>query len=162
MSKNYRKSGQKVLQREFFFVSCGEFFLARAAKKCPKNMSAKFQGRAIFVPGVFSKEGHSTIMDKHSSSPKSFLSRPPKNYLLLLCIYGMPTRFVGGVAARSAKKLATCHSRLSRLGVAPCTIGMSTSITAGNPCFSRQIKALVTSFLAISFYMFLLSSLLSA
>ena len=33
------------------------------------------------------------------------------------------------------KTLATCHSRL---GVAPCTIGMSTSIWAGNPCFLRQ------------------------
>ena len=72
------KSGQKFLQREFFFVSCGESFLARAAKKCSKNMPAKFQGRVIFVPGVFfPREGHSTMMDRHSSSPKSFLSRPP-------------------------------------------------------------------------------------
>ena len=30
-------------------------FLARAAKKYPKNMPAKFQGGAIFVPGAFSK-----------------------------------------------------------------------------------------------------------
>ena len=30
-------------------------FLARAAKKCPKNMPAKFQGCAFFVPGVFPK-----------------------------------------------------------------------------------------------------------
>ena len=29
------------------------FFLARAAKNCLKNMPAKFQGCAIFVPGVF-------------------------------------------------------------------------------------------------------------
>ena len=37
------------------------------------------------------------------------------------------------------KKLATCHSRL---GVDPCTIGMSTSISAGNLCFSHQKKGL--------------------
>ena len=43
------------------------------------------------------------------------------------------------------KKLATCHFRLSRLGVAPCTIGMSTSILAGNPCFSRQSSCDVIS-----------------
>ena len=62
-------------------MSCGDSFFgqARASKKCPKNMPAKFEDRATFVPGVFfSKEGHSTMMDRHSAFLlKSFLSRPP-------------------------------------------------------------------------------------
>ena len=50
------KKETKVFAEGIFFVSCGEsFFLARAAKNCPKNMPAKFQGCANFVPGVFSK-----------------------------------------------------------------------------------------------------------
>ena len=60
------------------------------------------------------------------------------------------------------KKLATWHFRLSRLGVAPCTIGMSTSILAGNASSLRQLQKLfVRSFLAISFYVILVSFLLS-
>ena len=51
----------------------------------------------------FPKEGHSTMMDRHSSSPKFFLSRPPYNHLLLLWIYGMPTRLDGDSAVCSAK-----------------------------------------------------------
>ena len=56
----------------------------------------------------------------------------------MLWIYGMPTRFDGDSAARTVAAQKVGH-RHCRLGVAPCTIyGMSTSITAGNPCFLRQ------------------------
>ena len=71
----------------------------------------------------------------------------------------MPTRFDGDSAARSAKRLATCRFCLSRLGKAPCMTGMSTSILETGFLTS---EALVASFLAISFCVILLSSLLNA
>ena len=66
----------KSFCRGNFLCPVENLFLARAAKKCPKNVPAKFQGRAISYL-EFPKEGHSAIMDRHSPSPKSFLSRPP-------------------------------------------------------------------------------------
>ena len=110
MSKNHRKSGQKFLQteREFFFVSCGDsFFLVRPGQRrnVQKICLQSFKTLPFSFLEFLPKEGHSTMMDRHSSSPKSFLGRPrpPWNHLLLLWIYGMPARFDGNSAARSAK-----------------------------------------------------------
>ena len=72
----------------------------------------------------------------------------------------MPTRFDGYSAARSAKRWPPVT--VAPAWPAPCMIGMSTFISAGNPCFLIASKALVRSFLAISFFVILLSSLLSA
>ena len=70
----------------------------------------------------------------------------------------MPTRFDGDSAACSAKKLATCHFRLSRLGAVH---DRDVDVHVGRKSVFLTSKALVTSFLAISFYVILLSSLLS-
>ena len=72
--KKSPQKGTKVFAEGIFPVE--NLFLARGANKCPKNMPEKFQGCAIFVPGVISKR-RSTMMDRHSSSPKYFLGRPP-------------------------------------------------------------------------------------
>ena len=92
------KRGKRFCRGNFSLCPEENILLASAAKKYPKNIPAKFQDCAIFAPGVFffPKEGHSTMMDRQTFFfPKSFLCRPPENHLLLLWIYGMPTRFDG-------------------------------------------------------------------
>ena len=118
-------------------MSCGESFFGQGSEVMSKEYACKFQGCAIFVPGVFfQKEDHSTMMDRHFSSPKSFLSRPFLR--IICCCYGFmacPCDLMAIQLLAAQKKLATCHSRL---GVAPCTIRMSTSMLAVNPCVLRQ------------------------
>ena len=63
VKKINEKVDKKFLQRELF-VSCGESFLAMAARKLPKNMPAKFEGCAFFVPVVFFSKGRS-LSDDH-------------------------------------------------------------------------------------------------
>ena len=75
----------------------------------------------------------------------------------MLWIYGMPTRFDGDSAARSPQKLATCHFRLSRLGVAP-VHDRDVDVHIGRISVFLTSKALVTSFLTISFCVISLSS----
>ena len=60
------KGDKSFCRGNFFLCPAENRFLAGAAKKCPKNMPAKFQGCAIFVPGLFPQEGHSTMMDQQS------------------------------------------------------------------------------------------------
>ena len=218
------KKGTKVFAEGIFLcVLWRIIFWPRQRRKVQKRICLQsFKAVPLSYLEFFPKESHSTMMDRLSSSPKSFVSRPPQNHLLLLWIYGMPTQFDDDSAARSAKSwppvtfawvilawprlfyawdaisfttmaagpvsihfvcgetrrpAGDCFATPVLVGrdataaivvnemretavVAACTIGMSTSILAGNLCFLRQ--KLVTSFLVISFYAILLSSLLSA
>ena len=139
MSKNHRKSGQKFLQREFFFVRVlWRIFFCQGSEEMSKNMPAKFQGRAIFQSFLQKKVTQrwwTDILLPQSISLAALLIAC-SCYVFMAC----PRDLMANSAARSAKTWppVTCHSCLSRLGVAPCTIGMSTSMSAGNPCFLRQ------------------------
>ena len=129
------------MQREFFFVSCRESFLGQGSEEMSKEHACKVSRQCHFCTWSFFQKKVTQRWWTDILLPRSIsllISRPPWNYLLLLCIYGMPTWFDGEFSCSQRKKLATCHSRLCRLGVAPCTIGMSTSISAGNPWFLRQ------------------------
>ena len=86
---------------------------------------------------------------------------------LTCCCYefhGMPMRFGGVSAARSASLHRQNEGHLSRLTryrrgfVHDCNVD---AMLVGNPCFWRQ-KALVASLLTISFYVTFFSSLLSS
>ena len=148
MSKDHPKSGQKFFQREFFFVSCRESFFGQGSEEMSKEHACKVSRQCHFCTWSFFRKKVTQRRWTDILLPRSIsllISRPPWNYLLLLCIYGMPTRFDGEFSCSQRKKLATCQSRLCRLGVAPCTIGMSTSISAGNPCFLRQSSCDVIS-----------------
>ena len=109
-------------------------FSARAAKKCPKNVPAKFQGCAIFVRGVFSKR---SLNDAGQTFflPEVFPESPSLKTLAVAMDLWHAHAILWRFSCLQCKTLATCHSRL---GAAPCTIGMSTSISAGNLCFIRQ------------------------
>ena len=98
------KKGTKVFAEGIFLcVLWRIIFWPRQRRNVQRICLQSFKAVPLSYLEFFPKEGHSTMMDRHSSSPKSFLSRPPKNHLLLLWIHGMPTRFDGDSAARSAK-----------------------------------------------------------
>ena len=155
MSKNHQKSGQKFLQRNFFFVSCGKSFMARTAKKCPKNMPAKFQGRAVFVPGFFfqqkvTQRWWTDILLPRSLSLAALLGITCCCYVFIAC----PRDSMANSAARS--KIV---KKVGRLSLSPeshrrCPVhDRDVDVYNGkNPVFLTS-KALVTSFLANSFYL---------
>ena len=132
-------------------------FSARAAKKCPKNVPAKFQGCAIFVRGVFSKR---SLNDDGLTFflPKVF----PESPLLKItcCCYGFMACPRDSMAIQLLAVQNAGHLSLSPW-CGP-VHDRDVDVHIGRKCVFHTSEALVTSFLTISFYVILLSPLLSA
>ena len=120
-------------------------FLARAAKKCPKNMPEKFQGCAIFVPG---KEGHSTTMNRHSAPRSVSLAALLR---ITCCCYGFMVCPRGLMAIQLLAAQKVGHLSLSPESPRPGPGDRDVNVHIGRKSVSLTSKALVTSFLAISF-----------
>ena len=75
--KKSPKKGTKVFAEGFSLCPVENLFLARVAKKCPKNMPVKFQGCAIFVPGVFFSKRRSLNDDGQTFLFPEVFSLPP-------------------------------------------------------------------------------------
>ena len=160
MSKNCPKRWQKCLQRDFFFVFSGElFFWPGQRRYLQRRCLQSFKAVPFSYLEFFPKEGHSTMMDSHSSSRIFSLAALLK---ITCCCCG----FMACPRDSMAMELLAAQKSWPPVAFAwvvsawpRCAIGMPTSISAEIRVLTS--KALVTSFLAISFYVILLSSLLS-
>ena len=156
------KRGQKFLQTEFFYVSCGESVFGQGSGEMSNEYACKVSRLCHFRTwNFFPKEGHSTMMDRHSSSPKFFLTRPSLESLAVaMDLWHAHAITDGDSAARSAKSWP------------PVTFAWVVSAWSRARSRCRRpywqeihmsyVNALVASFLVISFYVILLSSLLKA
>ena len=163
-SVSCRKITEKVdksfCRGDFSLCPAENLFLARKAKKCQKNMPAKFQCCAIFVPGVYSKRRSLNDDGQTNFFSKSLLSRPPQSLAVAMDLWhAHAIRWQFSCSQR--KTLATCHSRRVSPRRGP-VYDQDVDVHIGRKTVFPMSKALVTSFLAISSDMILLSSLLSA
>ena len=144
LKNNLNESWQTILQRESCYVSCRECIFSRGNVNLSEEYAYVYKVSKLChfcsLSFFFSKESRSTMMDRRFSFTKFSFSRPPKNIALAMKFTACPRdpvafhlRMLSALLC-TGKTKATCHSCLGT-DVARSTIAMSTSTSAGNPCF---------------------------
>ena len=77
VEKSPKKGTQVFAEGIFLCVLWRIFFWPGQRRNVQRICLQSFKAVPYSYMEFFPKEGHSTMIDRHSSSPKSFLSRPP-------------------------------------------------------------------------------------